>query len=83
MSDHPDIVETMADALTLFLSRPEENDLAAKAALSALEKAGYCVVPVKPTEEMVDAGCSAEGDGNLATDSTNIYTAMIEAGRRR
>jgi hypothetical protein len=50
--------------------------LAAEAALAAIRKAGWAVVPVEPTEEMFDAmhASSAHGHGIVA-----LYRAMIAA----
>jgi hypothetical protein len=55
----------------------KKYESAMRAALSALEKAGYCVVPVRPTKAMVSAGEAVGGP------FITSYTAMIEAGRRR
>lgn len=46
----------------------------AQAALSALKNAGYAVVPVEPTEAMVDAG--AERDTSIPE---TMWSAMIQA----
>lgn len=46
------------------------------AAITALTEAGYAIVPVTPTEEMLaNEPCPAEAEG--------IYRAMIEAGRAK
>lgn len=42
---------------------------------------GYAVVPVEPTEGMMDAGVSAEWGGTPHLGVQNSYRAMIEAGR--
>lgn len=55
----------------------------AEAALTALEAKGMVVVPGEPTAGMIDAGTIAEGDGNLATEARNIYTAMLAASPTR
>lgn len=48
-----------------------------QAALSALHEAGFVVVPVEPTEAMIEAGrWPAEDDGPLA-----CYRAMIQAAQ--
>lgn len=51
----------------------------ARAALTALEEAGYVTVPREPTEAMIGAGAVAEGDGNLSVQALNIYAAMLAA----
>lgn len=55
------------------------GDMNARAAIKALSKAGYVIVPVEPTAEMVEAGAVAEGDGNLAVEARNIYCAMLNS----
>lgn len=74
MSDLKTAMETFTDVLHRM--RPNTHlfttyDMAA-AAFSALEEAGFVVVPVEPTKEMHDAG--VERDTWIG-----IYQAMIEA----
>ncbi|OWQ98005.1 hypothetical protein [Sphingopyxis witflariensis] len=60
------------------------QDLAAPI-ISALADAGYAIVPIEPTQDMISAGIIERHDQptpeawSLATE--NIYRAMIEAGR--
>jgi hypothetical protein len=59
--------------------------LSAQAALTAIEAAGYVVVPKEPTEAMVDAGLSEDGGGHDDPCNRSIqasaYKAMIEAAK--
>lgn len=47
--------------------------------LTALDAAGYVVVPKEPTEEMIDAGVTAETGRTMGDRITNCYRAMISA----
>ncbi len=66
---------------------PEEQHWmgAARACLTALSEAGWCVVPKVPTVAMENAGVSAAGQqGYIAANEgeTNaIWSAMVAAGR--
>jgi hypothetical protein len=46
------IIDVMAEGLIFF----ENGATAAEAALTALEAAGYAIVPVEPTEKMLHQG---------------------------
>ena len=59
----------------------------ARAALSAIEAAGWRVVPVEPTQEMIEAGL----EGEVVRDSSGtswrsptayVYSAMLSAAPR-
>lgn len=59
----------------------------ARAALSAIEANGYRVVPVEPTQEMIEAGL----EGEVVRDSSGtswrsptayVYSAMLSAAPR-
>lgn len=57
-------------------------ELEARAALSALEAAGYVVVPREPTAAMIDAGGTEDGEwnpNNSAACCRESYKAMIAA----
>jgi len=56
----------------------------ARAALTAIEAAGYAVVPVEPTSEMIAAGIFAEtivgpGDVKWKAPVNSIYLTMLSA----
>ena len=57
----------------------------AQAALTVITEAGYAVVPVEPTQDMISAGIIERHDQptpeawSLATE--NIYRAMIQAAQ--
>lgn len=51
---------------------------AARAALSALNEAGFVVVPREPTEAMVEAG-DARLDAEQGWDLSDIWSAMLSA----
>lgn len=60
---------------------PDDNRLriaTITAHLQALNEAGFVVVPVEPTEAMVDARCDSGGP-QLRKWRANVYSAMIEA----
>lgn len=52
------------------------NAIALDAARVAIE------AMAEPTEEMVDAGAVAEGDGNLEAEARNLWAVMISAALR-
>ncbi len=54
----------------IFNASPADNEDLAKAAIAAMRE---------PSEGMIKASNLAEGSGNLDTDATNIYQAMIDA----
>jgi len=51
------------------------SDNPAKTLLTALEAAGFVVVPIEPTDEMLDA--ALEGDW----DPQTVYRAMIQSAK--
>lgn len=51
-------------------------------ALSALEAAGYVVVPKEPTDEMIEAGCAAPDDDDYASAMAKAYSAMTAAAQQ-
>jgi hypothetical protein len=77
MSARDVIVHTIAQ----MTERGHTNGDAATAILSALAAAGYAVVPVEPTREMLLA---APGRTNQATEESmyhGIYRAMLAAAK--
>ena len=65
------------------------GDLVAKNYKKAMFKAwqarvpeGYVVVPVEPTERMLDSAYSSISDNLHYADLENIYKAMIEAAEK-
>lgn len=72
------------DREALFTQRDE----VARAVLSAIESAGYVIVPKDPTEEMMVAAQKAQGDHSNpdewlsdygAEDARKLYGAMLSA----
>ena len=61
-------------------SSQDEHIDAAKSAITALEKAGYAVVPVEPTDEMLSAGMSANVGPRISAHGY-IYDAMIQQAK--
>lgn len=51
----------------------------ARACLSAIEAEGLVIVPREPTEAMLEAGTTYEGDGNLEKDALSCWSAMLAA----
>lgn len=47
--------------------------------LSRLSKAGYAIVPVEPTDKMVEAGWDAATSYMIGHTIEDIYRAMISA----
>ena len=45
---------------------------------ASIQREGYRIVPVEPSEDMIMAGCMEHG-GYDVIDSKSIYKAMIEA----
>lgn len=78
--------QMLADNLELWLDRGYVPGNIASLLLDALEAAGYAVVPVEPTPEMLDAGGHARPpDGPYVTGSAwirNRYLAMVGARPR-
>ena len=81
------VIEAMCDA-----QRRAENDLideplstrglmreGMRAALLALESSGWRVVPIEPTEEMIDAGYMKAAIDLVSGEVSEIYTAMLSA----
>lgn len=74
------ILETMVEAARKAVTGfPHTQTLSfqMRAALTALEEAGYCVMPKEATDEMIEAGTRAETD--CFTPVWDIYTAMVKA----
>lgn len=56
----------------------------AQAAINALTEAGYAIVPIEPTPEMVRAVDDEDSDKYVARGrAVSAYRAMIKAGRVR
>ncbi len=102
MTDTDALVEAVAKAIqdttcrvisedslgVVATSLPDDECVnAARAALSAIEAAGWRVVPVEPTQEMIEAGL----EGEVVRDSSGtswrsptayVYSAMLSAAPR-
>ena len=63
---HQDVVDRINDAVASSMTTH----------ITALEAAGWRVVPVEPTEEMVEAGCIAK---NLTTPIQTVHPKYPEA----
>lgn len=88
------IIETMARAIYADTHRvccngttPDENDdawhsykIEAEAALEAVEQSGHAIVPIAPTEAMIDAGYNSE-DCDGWSGPTSCWQRMIQAGK--
>jgi predicted CoA-binding protein len=78
------LIEAIASHIhaTAFVA---DADAAAQAALTAMAEAGYAVVPVEPTEAMVEAGNNALCDNGVDDiqddDALAAYRAMISAAQ--
>ena len=57
----------------------------ARAAFAALNAAGYAIVPIKPSEEMLAAGSEADmaGFNGATTPIAHIWTSMLSAAALR
>ena len=56
----------------------EEFRLMARALLTTIEKAGYKVVPVEPTSEMIEAGTAAIQSSGFVDSATALgWSAML------
>lgn len=91
------LIEAMARALceAQGVRRIDGNEMArardeVEAALTAISNAGFAVVPIEPSEAMVEAGHDIHDFDDSLSDhakdynrrnSSAIYRAMIEAGR--
>lgn len=78
-----DLVEIAADAMGAPTDDNEWGEYPpfkrfARLAITAIEKAGYRIVPVEPTEAMVAAGDEATPIGDLKV-CEGIYAAMLAA----
>ena len=67
-------VETSLGNARILAEHQAQNEPEAYTAIQALTDAGYAIVPVEPTEAMLEGG----GAKNLRR---GIYKAMIEAGK--
>lgn len=79
-----ELIEIMARAL----SGPDAiviDIYGARDALAAIEAAGLAIVPVEATEAMISFGaCHEDQDHDIFDEghiATEVYRAMIEAGR--
>ncbi len=93
MTDMDSLIEIMARAIFandlswhgMLEKNRERFRNQARACLTALSEAGWCVVPKVPTVAMENAGVSAAGQqGYIAANEgeTNaIWSAMVAAGR--
>lgn len=81
MDKQQDIVEVMARAIEQRSREPKWTLYdGIRAALTALEQAGYAVVPVEPTEEMAAVGTIAFHDSyTRAPIARAVYAAMLSA----
>lgn len=59
-----------------------EGKFLAIVALQAIKDAGYCVVPTKPSEEMMKAGLDTV-DGYYGADIETVYRVMIQAAQEK
>lgn len=77
--DHPEDVECqVANGWDMWADE-------ARACLAELSAAGYAVVPVKPTEEMEDAGQEIIGPcyvNEQMADPGKVWSAMLAASRK-
>lgn len=78
------IVETIARAMQESAAWPAvfgagSAETLARASVTALEAAGYVVVPIEPTEAMLEA---AEHVAPMFTPA-DIYRAMINTGKAK
>jgi hypothetical protein len=73
-----DPIEIMAEAIRAMSLHEREAIAVSRTALSALTEAGFAIVPVTPTEDMVRAGNSQRG--HVIGTPYRVWSAMIEAG---
>lgn len=52
----------------------------AQAVLTAIEQSGHAIVPIEPTEAMIDAGYNSE-DCDGWSGPTSCWQRMIQAGK--
>jgi hypothetical protein len=73
--------ESDPDAVCLLTGEPQHRswEWCAQAALQAITDAGYAVVPVEPTEAMIEVAIRRCVSGDELYGS--IYKAMIEASQ--
>lgn len=73
------IEEIMADALN-YTSLDGYSYVGAESVIRTLEHAGYAIVPVEPTKEMLKAGISANVGPRISVHGY-IYKAMIKQAK--
>ena len=73
--EYPMIHQWYSDGLEEWKTKVEYMFVAWQA---SAPREGYVVVPVKPSEDMIMAGCMEHG-GYDVIDSKSIYKAMLEA----
>lgn len=81
MDKQQDIVEVMVTAARAAVSgypHTQTITFQMRAALTALEQAGYAVVPVEPTEEMIRSAVASFETG-MVWEPWRIYAAMLSA----
>ena len=69
----------MQFALDLDLYVDKHTQTCWEAWLSSANREGYKLVPVEPTERMLDSAYSSISDNLHYADLENIYTAMINS----
>lgn len=68
--------EILSKRITGLHGSPKHvGDIEAALALSEIRDAGFAIVPLEPTEAMVDAGVAAKGD------CETMWTAMLAASQ--
>lgn len=76
----PTIIETIARALDDRHPIGCSPEAAAKTAVEAISQAGFAIVPIEPSEAMIDAGYNSE-DRDGWSGPTSCWQRMIQAGK--
>lgn len=83
-----ELVERLANAInsTAFAVSPLGAKIYARACLAEITAAGYAVVPVVPTEEMLNAAHAFDwgpgGGSKDEADANKVWTAMLNANMK-
>lgn len=82
--DKPHWIETRGESGGRFrdINEPRKPDFldAARSAITAIEQSGHAIVPIEPTEAMIDAGYNSE-DCDGWSGPASCWQRMIEAGK--
>ena len=80
MGDNVTVIEIMARAIEGVVDYPDRAEDVVQAVITAIEQSGHAIVPIEPTEAMIDAGYNSE-DCDGWSGPISCWERMIQAGK--